>query len=61
MHIEGTDGYKKTQEYTITSTNSTISMYVPGAEKGVQDIVTIDIRTSTGDFLQGSHAYLWFH
>ena len=53
LKVVGSDGYTDSATYGITSTQSqgTFSLTVPGAETGVQDVVTVEIKLADGTTL----------
>lgn len=60
MHIEGDDGYINTEVSTLETSNAEITLWVPGAAKGVFDVVTVTVNTPDGETYQ-SIASLYFH
>ncbi len=60
MSIEGTDGYKKSIEETITSPNSIVTMYVPGSYSGVYDAVQVEVVDADGNYVSSANASLVF-
>ncbi|MBN1197846.1 MAG: hypothetical protein JXA23_00745 [Bacteroidales bacterium] len=43
ISVVGTDGYSKSQDYTI-SINAEVSLHVPGGAKGVMDVITVTAK-----------------
>lgn len=61
MSIKGTDGYTDLQTTTLISSNSIITLSVPGAEQGVEDIVWVKVMDESGNYISSATASLSFH
>lgn len=61
MSVVGTDNYKDSKKTTLTSTNATVTLHVPGADKGVCDYIEVQIYDADGELIGIEHASLYFH
>jgi hypothetical protein len=44
IRITGTDGYTDSSTVTLPAGNSEVTLFIPGAEGGVQDILSIEVQ-----------------